>query len=255
MGKLDQKVAIITGAARGIGKQIAVTFAREGADIVIGDISEMEVAAQEIRNLGRKVITVKTDVSRKEEVKNLVDTAIDNFKKIDILVNNAGINRRVSLLEMSEEDWDAVLDVNLKGTFLCTQAVAKYMVSQKYGKIINIASTAGLRVVVDRGQANYTSSKAGVIQLTRACAAELGPDGINVNAIAPGVILTDIHYAKKTPAEVEQFFENVKKVTVLGRLGTPQELANVVLFLASDDSSFVTGQVIVADGGQGGFVS
>jgi 3-oxoacyl-[acyl-carrier protein] reductase len=248
MGKLDQKVVIITGGARGMGKQIALTFAREGADIVIGDVLEMEAAAQEVRDLRREIITVKMDVSRKEQVQNLIDTTIDNFNKVDILVNNAGIIRHASLLDMTEQDWDMVLNVNLKGVFLCTQAVAKYMIERKYGKIINIASCAGLNLIRLR-QSNYAASKAGVIQLTKICARELGPYGINVNAIAPGLVVTDLTYTGRTPLEVGQMIENLKRTTALGRAGTPQDIANLALFLASDDSSLITGQVISSDAG------
>lgn len=251
MGKLAQKVAVITGGARGIGKQIALTFASEGADIVIGDIIEMEAAAQDIKDLGRAVITVKTDVTHKEAVRNLIDSAIDKFNKVDILVNNAGIVRRAPLLEMAEEEWNAVIDVNLKGVFLCTQAVAKHMVKRQYGKIINIASIAGLNAVYV--SANYCVSKAGVIQLTKVCARELGPYGINVNAIAPGVVITDMTYTR-TPAEAERFIEERRNWAILGRIGTAQDMANLALFLASDQSSFITGQVIAADGGRTGLM-
>ena len=251
MGKLAQKVAVITGGARGIGKQIALTFASEGADIVIGDIIEMEAAAQDIKDLGREVITVKTDVTHKEAVRNLIDSAIDKFNKVDILVNNAGIVRRAPLLEMTEEEWNAVIDVNLKGVFLCTQAVAKHMVERQYGKIINIASIAGLNAVYV--SANYCVSKAGVIQLTKVCARELGPYGINVNAIAPGVVITDMTYTR-TPAEAERFIEERRNWAILGRIGTAQDMANLALFLASDQSSFITGQVIAADGGRTGLM-
>jgi len=251
MGKLAQKVAVITGGARGIGKQIALTFASEGADIVIGDIIEMEAAAQDIKDLGREVITVKTDVTHKEAVRNLIDSAIDNFNKVDILVNNAGIVRHAPLLEMAEEEWNAVIDVNLKGVFLCTQAVAKHMVERQYGKIINIASIAGLNAVYV--SANYCVSKAGVIQLTKVCARELGPYGINVNAIAPGAVITDMTYTR-TPAEAERFIEERRNWAVLGRIGTAQDMANLALFLASDQSSFITGQVIAADGGRTGLM-
>lgn len=251
MGKLAQKVAVITGGARGIGKQIALTFASEGADIVIGDIIEMEAAAQDIKDLGRAVITVKTDVTHKEAVRNLIDSAIDKFNKVDILVNNAGIVRHAPLLEMAEEEWNAVIDVNLKGVFLCTQAVAKHMVERQYGKIINIASIAGLNAVYV--SANYCVSKAGVIQLTKVCARELGPYGINVNAIAPGVVITDMTYTR-TPAEAERFIEERRNLAVLGRIGTAQDMANLALFLASDQSSFITGQVIAADGGRTGLM-
>ncbi len=253
MGKLDQRVAIITGAARGIGKQIALTFASDGADVILGsrNLPALEAAAQEIRNLGRKAIAVKADVSKKEEVKNLIDTAIDNFKKIDILVNNAGYTCRAFLLDMTEEDWDEVQDVNLKGTFLCTQAAAKYMVPQKYGKIINISSTAAVRIVVSVGLTNYAAAKAGVNQFTKACAAELAPHGINVNAIMPGPIITEAHYARRTPEEAAQHIEDLKKFSILGRVGYPHDIADLALFLASAESSFITGQIISVDGGQG----
>jgi len=247
MGELDQKVAVITGGARGIGKQIALTLANEGADIVLGDVLEMEAAAQELKDLGRKVITVKTDVSKKAEAKNLLDTAIDNFKKVDILVNNAGIQRHASFLQMSEENWDAVINVNLKGVFLCTQAAAKYMIERKYGKIVNIASIAGLSA--HTSPVNYGASKAGVIGLTRACARDLAPYGINVNAIAPGVVVTDLTYMREEP---ERFIEEMSKKAALGRTGSAQDIANLALFLASDESSFITGQVIASDGGRTG---
>ncbi len=249
MTKLNKKVAIITGGARGMGKQMALTFASEGADIVIGDIIGMESTVQEVRKLGRNVIAVNTDVTKKADVQNLINTAIENFKKVDILVNNAGIMRPAKLLEMTEEDWDAVFNVNLRGVFLCTQAVAKHMIEQKYGKIINMASMAGVGSA-SPGQTNYATSKAGVIQLTKVCALELGPYGINVNAIAPGVVKTDILYSLKSPEEVNQFIAEREKQAALGRVGTPQDIANIALFLATEDSSFITGHVIAANGGR-----
>lgn len=250
MGVLSEKVAIITGGARGMGKHIALTLASRGAHVVIADVMEMKSATQEIKNsTGREVIAVKTDITNKEEVKNLIDVAIDKFKKVDILVNNAGITRRALLVDMSEEDWDAVLDVNLKGVFLCTQAVAKYMMERRYGKIINIASVAGINSLL-AGTANYATSKAGVIRLTAASALELGPYGINVNAVAPGTVVTDMTHTGRTPAEFEEFIEGTKKKTALHRVGTPQDIANVIAFLASDESSYITGQVIPVEGGR-----
>ncbi|MFB3883851.1 MAG: SDR family NAD(P)-dependent oxidoreductase [Thermodesulfobacteriota bacterium] len=249
MGKLDKRVAIITGGARGMGKQMALTFAKEGADIVIGDVIEMESTAQEVRRLGRGVITVRADVTKKAEVENLAGAAIKKFKKIDVLVNNAGIMRSARMVEMREEDWDAVLDVNLKGVFLCTQAVARHMIEQKYGKIINMASMAGVGSS-SPGQTSYATSKAGVIQFTKVCALELGPYGINVNAIAPGVVKTEILYSQKSPEEVNRFISERAKQAALGRVGTPEDIANIALFLASEDSSFITGHVVAANGGR-----
>lgn len=251
MGKLDQKVAVITGGARGIGKQIALTFAKEGADVVIGDVIEMEDVGQEIKNMGRKVVTIKADVSKKTDVKNIFDTAIANFKRVDILVNNAGISRNASLMEMTEEDWDIVLSVNLKGVFLCTQAAAKHMIEQRYGKIINIASIAGLvGASLPWISPCYAASKAGVIRLTKSCSKDLAPYGINVNAIAPGFVLTELHYTSRSPEEAKRFREEEIKAMPMGRAGTPQDIANIALFLASEDSSLITGQIIVADAGR-----
>ena len=253
MERLARKVAVITGAARGIGKEIALTFAREGADIVIADIIPLEATEQEIKDLGRRVIAVKTDVAVREDVKNLFDRAISNFKQVDILVNNAGIVRRAPLLEMTEDTWDVVIDVNLKGPFLCTQAAGKCMAARKYGKIVNIASIGGL-ITTPGVPANYSVSKAGVVQLTKVSARELGPYGINVNAIAPGVVVTDMTRYGRTAAELEEFIEDGKKSAVLGRVGFPRDIANLALFLASDESSFISGQVIAADGGHVGLM-
>jgi len=251
MGKLDNKVAVITGGARGIGKQIALTFAIEGADIVIGDILDMDAAAQEITNMERRVITVKTDVSRQDEVKNLFDTTIAAFKKVDVLVNNAGIPGRTTLMEMTEDTWDKIFNVNLKGVLFCTQAAARTMMAQKYGKIVNIASIAGLgHTYMEKVSPNYATSKAGTIRFTKLCSKEFGPFGINVNAIAPGFVETDSIYTGRSPEEAEQFKNEEIQQTPIGRAGTPQDIANLALFLASDDSSFITGQTIVADGGR-----
>ena len=248
MGKLDQKVALITGGASGIGKQIAITFAAEGADIVIGDTADMEVVAGEVKRLGRQVITIKTDVGKRREVNTLIDCAIDNFTKIDILVNNAGIRRHFGLLEMTEEDWDAVINVNLKGVFLCTQAAAKFMIERRYGKIVNIASISGLSA--HDAAVNYGASKHGVIGLTRICARELGQYGINVNAIAPGIILTDLIY--REAKDPKKLINDKSKMAALGRAGITQDIANLALFLSADESTFIAGQVIASDGGRTG---
>jgi 3-oxoacyl-[acyl-carrier protein] reductase len=250
MGKLDNKVALVTGAARGIGREIALTLAREGADIVANALNapNLETLVSEIEKMGRKAIAVTADISKKTDVDRMVDTAIAAFGKIDILVCNAGITRFAPFLEMSEEDWDAVVDVDMKGTFLCGQSVAKHMVTRKYGKIVNISSLSGMGARNER-MANYAASKAGVNNLSRVMALALGDHGINVNVVAPGVINTEMGLARRTPAELAAYHELYKQQTALHRVGEAQDIANVVLFLASDDSSFITGQVIVSDGG------
>jgi len=251
MGVLKGKVAIITGAGRGIGKAIALRFAKEGADIVICDIvsENIEAVSQEVMDLGCSPLVVKTDVSIKKDVENLVLTTINRFKKIDILVNNAGILLRASLLEMTEEDWDKVLDINLKGAFLCTQAVAKYMVKKKSGRIINMSSSAGLGTA-DEFLASYGAAKAGLIELTKVTARALGRYGITVTAIAPGTVLTELERIRMTPQEYEAFMEQRRNIMALGRVGGVEEIAALATFLASDESSFITGSVIPIDGGR-----
>jgi len=251
MGRLNEKVAVITGGVRRIGRQIALTFAEEGAGIIIADIVDGTSVVREVQQLTSEALAVVVNVAVKEEVERLINQAVDYFGRIDILVNNAAITRHASVLEMIEKDWNAVLDVNLKGVFLCTQATAKHMVQHRYGKIINMASIAGLNAV--GVSANYCVSKAGVIQFTKVCAREFGAYGINVNAIAPGVVVTDMTYARP-PEEAKRFIEERRSLAVLGRTGTTQDIANLALFLASDESSFITGQVIAADGGRTGLM-
>ena len=251
MGVLEGKVAIITGAGQGIGKAIALRFAREGADIVICDIAteNMKVVSQEIAELGHASLAVKADVSIKQDVENMVSTVINKFNKVDILVNNAGIIRRASLLEMTEEDWDTVLDVCLKGAFLCTQAVAAHMVKKKSGRIINMSSSVG-RGTADEFQANYGAAKAGLIELTKVTARALGRYGISTTAIAPGTITTKLESTRMTPQEYEDFIEQRKSIMALGRVGNVEDVAALATFLASDESSFITGAVIPIDGGR-----
>ncbi|MBA7693315.1 3-oxoacyl-[acyl-carrier-protein] reductase FabG [subsurface metagenome] len=179
----------------------------------------------------------------------MVEKVIDEFGRIDILVNNAGTNRLTPILDLTEDIWDMILDTNLKGTFLCTQAVAKHMVKQKYGKIINISSTAALGAIAP-GQAAYAASKFGVVGFTKASAREFGPYGVNVNAILPGRILTGIVYASRTPEQVKHFIEVGKATCLLGRLGTPEDIAHLALFLASDDASFINAETIACNGGR-----
>jgi 3-oxoacyl-[acyl-carrier protein] reductase len=250
VGKLIGKVALVTGAARGIGREIALTLAREGADIVANALHapNLQSLAGEIERLGRRASWVTADVSNRADVERMVQSAIGTFGKIDILVCNAGITRFAPFLEMTEEDWDAVVDVDLKGTFLCGQAVAKHMVARKYGKIVNVSSLSGVGAR-NPTMANYAASKAGVNNLSRVMALALGEFGINVNVVAPGVIKTEMGLSRRTAEEWEAYQDLYRQQTALRRVGEAQDIANVVLFLASDDSSFMTGQVLVSDGG------
>ena len=249
--KLIGKVAIVTGSARGIGKAIATKFASEGAAVVVcaRTVDQVCQVVDEIKNQGGTALGFRTDVANRADVHNLVKSTLENFKAIHILVNNAGITRHAPLLEITEEDWDVVLDVDLKGVFNCTQAVLGHMMEQRYGKIINISSVGGIGPS-EVGSGNYGPAKAGVIQLTKITAMEAGPYGINANSIAPGVIITDLTYTRRSKEEAERFIEERKQRAVLGRVGRPEDIANLALFLASDDSNFITGQVICCDGGR-----
>jgi 3-oxoacyl-[acyl-carrier protein] reductase len=249
--KLEGKKVIVTGGGTGIGKAIALEFAGAGADIAIcsRNVQNIEKVRDEIIALGRDSMAVSMDVRVKEDVANMVQQVIDEFGRIDILVNNAGTNRPTPVLDLTEDIWNLILDTNLKGLFFCTQAVARHMVKQKSGKIINISSTASMGAN-EPGQAAYAASKTGVNAFTKACAREFGPYGINVNAIAPGRILTPLIYATRTPEQVEKFIETGKSTAVLGRLGTVEEIAHLALFLASDDSAFITAEIIACNGGR-----
>jgi 3-oxoacyl-[acyl-carrier protein] reductase len=242
--KLAGRLALVTGSAQGIGRAVALARARDGADVVISDVNleKAEQTATEISNLGRRSMALKADVVREEEVERMIEAVLERFGRIDILVNNAGIARDKLILRMSEADWDAVLNVNLKGTFNCTKAVLKYMSRQRSGKIVNIASVVG--EMGNAGQANYAASKAGVIGLTKTVAREFAQRGINVNAVAPGYIQTSM-----TDAIPEKAKEELKRMIPLERLGTPEDVAEAVLFLVSDASSYITGQVLNVNGG------
>jgi len=242
--KLTGKVALVTGAAQGIGRAIALLLARNGADIVVSDINleKAEETAKEIRAIGPKATAVKVDVSNLSDVERMVEALIEKLAKIDILVNNAGITRDKLILRMTEEDWDAVLGVNLKGTFNCTKTVIRHMAKQRSGKIVNIASVVG--EMGNAGQANYSASKAGVIGLTKTIAREYAQRGINVNAIAPGYIETPM-----TDALPEKSKEELKKLIPMERLGKPEDVAEAVFFLVCEESSYITGQVLNVNGG------
>jgi 3-oxoacyl-[acyl-carrier protein] reductase len=242
---LDGKVAIVTGSSRGIGRAIAERLAEGGARVVINYRGNEAAANKVVANIqaaGGEAIAVQADVSDLAQVQALVDRAKNAFGRIDILVNNAGTTRDTLLIRMSEEDWDVVLDTNLKGAFNCIKAVGRQMMRQKYGRIVNITSVAG--IAGNAGQANYAAAKAGLIGLTKTVAKELGSRGITCNAVAPGFVPTDL-----TASLPKDLVQTAVDRTPLGRMGAPGDIAAAVEFLASDDASFVTGQVLSVDGG------
>ncbi|MBT2735500.1 3-oxoacyl-[acyl-carrier protein] reductase [Neobacillus sp. B4I6] len=242
---LEGKAALVTGASRGIGREIALELARQGANVAVnfsGSEAKANEVVDEIKALGREAFAVKCDVSNSGEVAEMVKGTIDRFGKLDILVNNAGITRDNLLMRMKEEEWDDVININLKGVFLCTKAVTRQMMKQRVGRIINIASIVG--VSGNPGQANYVAAKAGVIGLTKTTAKELASRNITVNAIAPGFITTDM--TEKLPEDVKT---EMLKLIPLARLGEPKDIAKITAFLASDDSAYITGQTLHIDGG------
>ena len=242
---LTGKVALVTGASRGIGQATAIELAKAGADVVVNFIGNEAVAqetVEKIEALGRKAIKIKANVCDADDVQAMVDEAIATFGHIDILVNNAGITRDGLLIRMKDSDWDEVLNINLKGVYLVTKAVAKLMVKQRAGRIINMTSVSG--VTGNVGQANYAAAKAGVIGFTKTCAKELAARGITVNAVAPGFIETAM-----TDVLPEKIKEGIAATVPFGRMGQPEEIASVVTFLASDFASYITGQVLNVDGG------
>lgn len=242
---LEGKVALVTGAGRGIGRAITEELARRGADIVLADrlLDVTEQTAREVaESTGRQTIALPVDVSDLESAKTLVDKAIERFGKVDILVNNAGITRDNLIMRMDEADWDAVIDINLKGAWNCSKAVIRSMMKQRYGRIINISSVSGL--AGQAGQTNYSASKAGLIGFTKALAREVASRQITVNAVAPGFIPTAL--TVDLPAELK---DAMMKITPLGRMGKPEEIAYAVAFFAADEAGYITGQVLSVDGG------
>ena len=245
---LSNRVALVTGSGRGIGRAIALKLAENGAKVVVNDVGDTEPAdsvADEIRAIGREGLAVLADVSSAPETTRLVETAVATYGKVDILVNNAGITRDQLLLRMTEADWDKVLEVNLKSVFLCTGAVLRHMIKQRWGRIISISSIVG--VVGNPGQANYAAAKAGIIGFSRSTAREVASRGITVNAVAPGFIDTGM-----TQGLDEKRRQALMARIPVGDLGTPRDVAEAVAFLASEEARYITGQVLNVDGGMAG---
>lgn len=247
--KLEGKTAIVTGAARGLGKAMAIGMAEVGANIVIPDIDldTAETTAREISSIGVKSVALKMDVTKEKEITDMVDKVIKEFGRIDILVNNAGICIHSPAERMSKEDWENVININLTGVFLCSREVAKVMIEAKEGSIINIASMSAYIVNYPQPQVSYNASKAGIIQFTKSLAAEWAQYNIRVNAIAPGYMMTKMtaDYLRKNP-EMEKYFIGP---TPMKRMGLPEELQGAVVYLASEASSFMTGNILIIDGG------
>jgi 3-oxoacyl-[acyl-carrier protein] reductase len=241
----DGKVAIVTGSARGIGRAITEALAQRGCHVVVADriVEQAQTTAQEVAaQYGTRTLALPVDVSNNTSAKEMVDRAISEFDRVDILVNNAGITRDNLIMRMDEADWDAVINVNLKGAWNCAKAVIRPMMKQRYGRIVNISSVSGL--AGQAGQTNYSASKAGIIGFTKALAREVASRGITVNAIAPGFIPT----ALTNDLRVE-LVESILKATPMGRMGKPEEVAYAVIFFASEEAAYMTGQVLSVDGG------
>jgi 3-oxoacyl-[acyl-carrier protein] reductase len=250
MGRLDGRVAFITGAGRGIGAATALRMAEEGARVALADVDTegCEQVAAELDRLGTEGLVVACNVADSTMVQDAVDKTASHFGRLDILVNNAGVTRDNLLFKMSEEEWDTVMGVHLKGAFLCSRAAQAYMVKQKYGRIVSLSSTSALG---NRGQANYSSAKAGLQGFTRTLSIELGPFGINVNAVAPGYIDTEMTRAtaRRLGLDPQVMQEEAAKRIPVRRVGQPRDVANVICFLCSDEASFVNGQIIYVSGG------
>jgi 3-oxoacyl-[acyl-carrier protein] reductase len=245
--KLEGKKAIVTGGSRGIGRAIALMYAKEGADVLVNyhsnDAAAKDTVA-EIERLGRKGVAVAADVASYESAQNMVEECVKQLGGVDIVVNNAGVSKPSMLLKMKEEDWDAIIDIHLKAAFNTTQAAGRHMKEKKYGKIINVISTAGIFGTI--GQINYASAKAGIIGFTKSASRELGRYNINVNVICPGITKTEMTGKLQTDEKLRKIYEGRIQ---LGRFAEPEEIAPAFVFLASDDASYITGQVLGVDGG------
>ena len=247
--RLKDKVALVTGSSRGVGRAVALGFAQEGARVVI-NYSSSEAAANEVvqaaKSMGTEAIAVKADVAKKGEVEELVGRTVEEFGRIDIIVNNAGFTRPAMLLKMTEEQWDQVVNIHMKGTFLCSQAAARHMKEQNSGKIINVTSVAGIVGTV--GQVNYSAAKGGIISMTKSIARELARYNICANVISLGIVATDMTQKIRTDEKLKEIYMNR---ILLRRFAEPQDIAPAFVFLASDESNYITGQLLCVDGGYG----
>jgi len=250
------KVAVVTGSSRGIGRAVALALAEGGCAVAINyrkSRDEADEVVNSIKEMGGKAIAVQCDVSKREEVEDMFKAIVNAFDKVDILVNNAGVAFGGSLLETTDEIWDKQMEVNLKGVFLCSQIAARYMVERNYGKIVNISSNSGFGIAMS-GETSYAVSKAGVIQLTKSSAYDLGKHNINVNCVAPGAVDTVMLRGNRSDEEYEKVLEGRRNATSLGITGTPEDIANAVLFFASDKSRYITGKILLVDGGRRDFL-
>ncbi|MBS3906742.1 MAG: 3-oxoacyl-ACP reductase FabG [Syntrophaceae bacterium] len=249
MGRLEDKAAVVTGGGRGIGRAICLAYAKEGADVIVNyatkDQPAQEVVAL-IGKMGRKAVAVKGNVALKADAEKIINACVDHFGKIDILVNNAGVSKPNMLYKMTEDQWNEVIDIQLKGPFLCIQAASKYMMERKYGKVINVTSSAGLWGT--KGQINYSSAKGGILALTKSAARELAGHGITVNVVQPGYVGTEMFEKVKADPKLMEIYTGR---ILLGRFAEPEEVAPTFVFLASEESNYITGQLICVDGGLG----
>ncbi len=249
MGRLEGKAAVVTGGGRGIGRAICLAFAREGADVIVNYATREQPAMEVVKlieEMGRRAVAIQGNVAIKSDAEKIIKACVDHFGKIDILVNNAGVSKPNMLYKMTEEQWNEVIDIQLKGPFLCIQAASKYMMERKYGKIINITSSAGLWGT--KGQINYSAAKGGIVALTKSAARELAPYGITVNVVQPGYVSTEMTEKIRTDPKLREIY--LGRI-LLGRFAEPEEVAPTFVFLASDEANYITGQLICVDGGLG----
>jgi 3-oxoacyl-[acyl-carrier protein] reductase len=249
MGKLEGKAAVVTGGGRGIGRAICLAFAKEGANVVVNYATRDQPALEVvdlIQKMGQKAVAVKANVAVKADAERIIQAAAQNFGRVDILVNNAGATKPAMLTKMTEEQWNEVVDIHLKGPFLCTQLASKYMIEHKYGRIINVTSVAGL--VGTKGQINYSSAKGGVIAFTKSAARELADYGITVNVILMGIVSTEMTEKIRTDPKLQEIY--MRRI-LLNRFADPEEIVPAFVFFASDDSRYITGQLLCVDGGYG----